>query len=177
MSHRVHIEWDQYIRLVEGYINNVPNVITLQTPKYIMTGVKAERPWEEEGNSYIQDLKKVKENLTKYWRRQNERMNRKIRMKVKFEVGDLVLVRNVRNLQIARGTKDICAKLVLPYKGPYIVKNIIGNNYEPKAFSINTLVPDSFLLKFCSLLFRLPEFLYGVNRYSLRGYALSPSMC
>ncbi|KAK9752398.1 hypothetical protein QE152_g4222 [Popillia japonica] len=85
MSHRVHIEWDQYIRLVEGYINNVPNVITLQTPKewdqyirlvegyinnvpnvitlqtpkFIMTGVKAERPWEEEGNSYIQDLKKV----------------------------------------------------------------------------------------------------------------------
>ncbi|KAK9720594.1 hypothetical protein QE152_g21998 [Popillia japonica] len=63
-----------------------------------MTGVKAERPWEEEGNSYIQDLKKVKENLTKYWRRQNERMNRKIRKKVKFEVGDLVLV---RNLQVA----------------------------------------------------------------------------
>ncbi|KAK9736239.1 hypothetical protein QE152_g12670 [Popillia japonica] len=152
MSHRVHIEWDQYIRLVEGYINNVPNVITLQTPKYIMTGVKAERPWEEEGNSYIQDFKKVKENLTKYWRRQNERMNREIRKKVKFEVDfkkvkenltkywrrqnermnreirkkvkfeveDMVLV---RNLQVARGSRDICAKLVLPYKGPYIVKN------------------------------------------------------
>ncbi|KAK9686384.1 hypothetical protein QE152_g37255 [Popillia japonica] len=105
MSHRVHIEWDQYIRLVEGYINNVPNVITLQTPKYIMTGVKAERPWEEEGNSYIQDLKKVKENLTKYWRRRNERMNRKIRKKVKFKVGDLVLV---RNLQVTRGNRDIC---------------------------------------------------------------------
>ncbi|KAK9693627.1 hypothetical protein QE152_g34076 [Popillia japonica] len=64
MSHRVHIEWDQYIRLVEGYINNVPNVITLQTPKYIMTGVKAERPWEEEGNSYIQDLKKTRKGTT-----------------------------------------------------------------------------------------------------------------
>ncbi|KAK9702317.1 RNase H-like domain found in reverse transcriptase [Popillia japonica] len=159
MSHNIHAEWDQYLKIIEKYINNVPNVVTEQTPKYLLTRESSERPWaiiEKYINNvpnvvteqtpkylltresserpwaidevtYTEDMENVRKKLKKYWARQKERMDKKIKKKVTFNIGDLVVT---KNLQVAKGSRDICAKLVLPYKGPYVVKCIMGNNYE-----------------------------------------------
>ncbi|KAK9739540.1 RNase H-like domain found in reverse transcriptase [Popillia japonica] len=81
-------EWDQYLKVIEKYINNVPNVVTEQPPKYLLTRERSERPWEIEEVTYTEDMENVRKKLKKYWARQKERMDKKIKKKVTFNIGD-----------------------------------------------------------------------------------------
>lgn len=41
-----HQNWENHLEEVQGFLNNVPHTNTEDTPVYIMTKIKPERPWE-----------------------------------------------------------------------------------------------------------------------------------
>lgn len=129
-THDQHSRWDQYVQLIENFINNVPNIVTQETPHYLMTGQRSERPWEEDSTeTRDQLLVKVHNRLKKYWYRRKEKEMKRAKKKAKFEVGDLVLLRDSKE---ARRMKNICGKLKLIFKGPYVIVHKYGDTYRLK---------------------------------------------
>lgn len=122
-----HREWDVKIQEIEQYFNNVPNTVTEETPIYIMFRKQPERKWViSENRDYDKILHSVRNKIIKNGEKYLKRMNkRKFYHNVKFEIGELVLVRanRVSNLR-----QNICKKLLPPFEGPYKIVNDNGKN-------------------------------------------------
>lgn len=115
---------------VEKFINETPHTLTEQSPMYVMTGKLPTRPWivDEQELNYNEILNKIREKLQKYQENYERKMNGRIKKKMKFEVGDQVIV---KSLQVGNRSKNQCAKLQLPYEGPYFINSKVSENtYE-----------------------------------------------
>lgn len=124
-----HETWVNYMSEIEYYLNHTPNTVTKIAPITVMLGQQADRPWivldaERLENIRIRVAKRIKANSDRYIKRENE----KIKKRVKFKLGDLVIVKRLR---VSNKDRNICAKLLYPYEGPYQVNNVINDNtYE-----------------------------------------------
>lgn len=121
-----HAGWVKFIPQVEKYVNEVPNTVTEESPIYILTGEKPERPWvsEEEENNEV--IERAREKLNRKKQKWLEKANAKVKKKTIFEIGDRVLLRSLRV-----ATQNKCAKLILPFEGPYIIsKKFSDTTYE-----------------------------------------------
>uniref|UniRef100_A0A1Y1MEL5 RNA-directed DNA polymerase n=1 Tax=Photinus pyralis TaxID=7054 RepID=A0A1Y1MEL5_PHOPY len=125
-----HKNWGRYVKQVERFINETPSTVTEQPPVYVMFGVYPDRPWEFKGDEEEQfenQLAKIREKVRKKQDNWVRKQNEKVKKKVKFEIGDLVILRKLR---LADGPKQISAKLLLPYEGPYVINRGFGDSYE-----------------------------------------------
>lgn len=115
-----HKNWDSKLQQIEYFLNTTPNTITEESPLYLMKQIRPERKWiENTCKNYEQMLEDVKKRIVKSGSRYLKRMEKKKnRRTIKFQKGDLVLVRALR---VSNMRNDICAKLLPPFEGPYIV--------------------------------------------------------
>lgn len=144
-----HTLWDQYLNEIEFYINNTPSTTTKMCPILLMKNMVPSRPWEVER---LTDIKKLHDQVKETVKKQSEKyklaLNKKIKNRVKFNLKDLVIVKCLR---VPDSDRDICAKLQLPYEGPYEICNVVNENvYEIRniksklvrgKFHINLLYP------------------------------------
>lgn len=126
-----HAEWEKHINTVEEFLNNVPSTVTEIAPITVMLGQQPPRPWTKNTHKDLQEIrdivrKRLKRNAEKYLKRENK----KIKNRVKFELGNLVVI---KRLKVSDNKNHICAKLLFPYEGPYLINKVINNNtYELK---------------------------------------------
>uniref|UniRef100_A0A1Y1MVB1 RNA-directed DNA polymerase n=1 Tax=Photinus pyralis TaxID=7054 RepID=A0A1Y1MVB1_PHOPY len=125
-----HTNWGRYAKQVESFINEVPSTVTEKPPAYVMFGIFPERPWVkiDEGEERLkQELIKVREKVRRKQERYVIKENNKIKNRVIFREGDMVVLKKLR---VADGPKQISAKLLLPYEGPYVINRRFGDSYE-----------------------------------------------
>lgn len=127
--HEKHETWVEHLKNIEFYINNVPNTITHISPILIMKNELPMRPWEIVNKIDIEKLQlQVRERVNKTACKYKQKENSKIKKRTIFKTGDLVIIKSLR---VPNSKRKICAKLLLPYEGPYKIVNIFGNNtYE-----------------------------------------------
>lgn len=127
--HDKHENWANYIRQIEYYINNVPNSITHISPILLMKNDLPARPWEIEHKKDIEMLHRLaKERIYKAACKYKQKANHRIKKRTKFKLGDFVIIKSNRTPNYR---KKLCAKLQLPYEGPYKISKILGENtYE-----------------------------------------------
>ena len=127
--HQKQETWVDYINQIESYINNVPNTTTHISPIILMQNKLPIRPWEIENKIDIEKLhRQVRERINNAAIKYKQRENSKIKKRTTFKEGDLVIVKSLR---VPNCKRKICAKLLLPYEGPYkIVKTLGSNTYE-----------------------------------------------
>lgn len=127
-----HINWYHYVEMLEKFINEVPSTVTGETPFFIINKINPTRPWETEiidDEMFEVKMNKVRDRIRKINQDYERNENKKIKKHVKFEVGDKVVVKHLR---VADRQRNINAKLLLPYEGPYSINKIFGNSYELK---------------------------------------------
>lgn len=110
-------------------MNQTPNSITHTSPVLLMRNELPIRPWD---NTEKQDIEKlhlqVKERLNKLAIKYKQKVNSKIKKRTTFKLGDLVIIRKLR---VPNRKQKTCAKLQLPFEGPYEIQKILGKNtYE-----------------------------------------------
>ena len=72
----------------------------------------------------LSQIKRIINNAARYMKRKM----RKIYKRVKFKLGDLVIVRSLRYTSNKLGK---CAKLMYPYEGPFEISKVLNENtYE-----------------------------------------------
>lgn len=127
--HEKHNQWEEYLNKIEYYINNVPNSITHISPILIMKNILPARPWEIEHKDDIEKIHHlVKDRIYKNAYKYRQKVNQKIKKQTKFKLGELVIIKSLRTPEYK---KKLCAKLKLPYEGPYKISKILGENtYE-----------------------------------------------
>lgn len=126
-----HRDWESQLPLVEDFINNTPNLTTLESPRYLLTGEEPPRKWEA---STVRDYAAVMEKVNTRIRRNAEKYRKKMekpyRRKRRFEKGDLVIAKNLRVSDVTGG---VCAKLLQPFTGPWeVVTETPVNSYMLK---------------------------------------------
>lgn len=128
-AHNKQTSWPSYLNTIENYINHTPNSITHTSPVLLMKNELPTRPWEITDKQDIQKLHlEVKERLNKLAIKYKQKMNSKIKKRTTFQLGDLVIIRKLR---VSNRKHKTCAKLQLPFEGPYEIQKILGkNNYE-----------------------------------------------
>lgn len=137
-----HTDWIDHIPTVETYLNNTPSTITHKTPIFIMLGQEPQRPWEKTEQDNLETIRdKVRRRIRMNAERYCKRENKKIKWGVTFKTGDLVIVKRLKVSDIKGG---ICAKLLFPYEGPYVINRIINaSTYELKYIN-NDLIRGKF---------------------------------
>lgn len=131
LTHRRHDAWVRYIPQVEEYLNNTPSTVTEISPITIITGIKASRPWNLQPQQ-VDDINLLMENCRRKIRQQAQRyvtkQNELIRKRTLFNIGDYVIIKRYR---LGRRQQGKCAKLDLPYAGPYRITRIFNEvTYE-----------------------------------------------
>lgn len=144
-----HELWFEQVQNVEYFMNNTPNTVTHISPILVMKDQLPERPWEiDEWDDTQEIIMKVRDRIYKNACKYKRKANSKIKKRTKFKLGDLVIVEKLRRPD---SKKKICAKLQLPYEGPYKISKILGENtyelYDEKRemikgkFHINLIYP------------------------------------
>lgn len=126
---RNHTEWCRQVLKIESYLNNVPNTITEISPIKIMFNQEPQRPWKKTDNiKYEIILDQVRKRLERNSIRYKKRANKNIKNPISYEIGDLVIIKSLR---VSNKKYKICAKLKLPYEGPYkVLKRTSHSTYE-----------------------------------------------
>ncbi|WP_256468963.1 reverse transcriptase domain-containing protein [Wolbachia endosymbiont of Psylliodes chrysocephala] len=129
LVHEQHELWEENLPRVEFYMNNVPHEVTKRSPITIMKDVLPERPWVPENNEdYEAIIKETHERIKRNAEKSINKRKKKIRKRVTFNKGELVIIRAVR---VHSRKNNMCTKLQLPFEGPYIVQTCNGiNSYE-----------------------------------------------
>lgn len=124
-----HQEWVKHLKEIQQFINEIPNVTTNLPPIVIFKGIEPKRPWEKSNfKDYQELLERVRKRLAKNAKRYILKENKKIKKRIKFLVGDKVII---RSLKLPNPRRKICAKLQLPFEGPFMISKVIGeNSYE-----------------------------------------------
>lgn len=117
--HDEHRRWDMCLEEIEHFLNNIQNTTTEQAPIYLISGKMPIRPWIKENKQKYEDVldivnKRRKRNAEKY----KKRIERKSWKHIKFKQGDWVILRALR---VSNRHENRCAKLQLPFEGPYVV--------------------------------------------------------
>lgn len=128
-AHDRQTTWTHYINIIEDYINQTPNTNTHISPILLMKNILPTRPWEIKDKQDIEKLHlQAKEQLYKTATKYQQKANSKIKKRTKFKFGDLVIIKKLR---VPNKKLNVCAKLQLPYEGPYKIIKILGENvYE-----------------------------------------------
>lgn len=123
--------WEDYLTDVEKYLNHIPNNVTDQSPITIFKNEQPDRPWTITTNTQYKDIiQKVNERLQRAADKYHRRMTKTKKNLIKYEKGDLVIVKTLR---VPNRKDQRCAKLMLPYDGPYMINTTSGtNSYELK---------------------------------------------
>ena len=132
-------------------INETYHETTQFTPSEIVLGKKPKRPWKEffeipgtQEWSQEEKIKKARGNMHKFLKKRAENKN-KNRKHFKFEIGQKVLIKEERK---SYAEKNIAAKFLHVFEGPYIIKSIAGkdtyiledeNNIEGETFHLDNL--------------------------------------
>lgn len=129
-----HTDWKKKLIEVEFAINNTIHSATKQSPSKLLFGVEQRGPVIDELTEYLHDMyAKETANLNEI-RAQAEQMIQKSQMQnqkyfdekhkpaKEFEVGDLVVIKNVDT------TVGKNKKLIPKYKGPYVVRKQLGHD-------------------------------------------------
>lgn len=116
---RDHTMWEEKLKDVEIFMNQVPNSNTEECPIFLLEGKTPERKWKIQNMHTLEEIreevrKRCKKKANKYVKKQQ----RLVKKKVKFKQGDLVLVRKLR---VANRENQQCAKLQEKYEGPYMI--------------------------------------------------------
>lgn len=119
-----HTDWIRHIPSVEHYLNHTPSTVTQIAPITIIFGVKPQRPWSNDSELNLEAIqnkarKRIQDNAERYCKRENA----KIKRGLKFDLGDYVIV---KRLKVTDNRRGICAKLMYPYEGPYVISKIIN---------------------------------------------------
>lgn len=130
--------WENYLKQIEYFMNSVPNNVTMETPLFLMRGIKPNRPWTMEINdSYQEIIDVVNERLNKNAENYIRKKQKKIKLPVKFKKGDLVILKALR---VPNYKEKRCAKLTLPFEGPYMIETENGcNSYILKDIYTNKI--------------------------------------
>ena len=110
-------------------MNNIPGTITKIAPIVVMFGQAPTRPWTTNDRLNLEEIhytvrRRIQRNATRY----KDRENAKVRKRITFKPGDLVIVKRHK---ISDYKHKICAKLQYPNEGPYRVANAVNENtYE-----------------------------------------------
>lgn len=128
-AHKKHTTWLKHLPKVEKILNNMPSSVTGFRPIYLMCKGEGEDILEnvikfpdKKVYDYKEDLETAKQNILKSIKIRRIRHNRKVT--VKFNEGDLVLI---KNNTLSNKNKKRCRKLDPLYIGPYMIKKT-GNN-------------------------------------------------
>jgi len=117
--HRDHKNWEEEIYDVEVFLNKTHNLTTEETPEMLMFNIKTDRPWLcQNFGQYEEVLEKVNIKMKKRHEKYIKKETRKGRKEVRFNIGDLVLVKALR---VPNRRRELCMKLQLPFEGPYMV--------------------------------------------------------
>lgn len=121
-----HMNWSEHLRIVEEHMNNVPSTITKCAPITTMLGLNPSRPWDSRQTDDLETLRekvrtRIKINAEKYIKRQKKKLNKQIN----YQINDLVIIKRLR---VSDFDKKICAKLMYPFEGPYLVQEKINDN-------------------------------------------------
>lgn len=126
LVHENHEQWEENLTQIEKFINNTPNTVTEQPPILLMKNIYPERPWVTEvSENYNELLEQVGKRLYKNSERTIKRRMKKIKNPTVFKKGDLVIVKALR---VPNKGENKCARLQLPYEGPYLIENEQGVN-------------------------------------------------
>lgn len=123
INNQSYTTWPNYLSEVENCINNVPNTSTWFSPLFLQKRINPERPWTTEQVSteeFNKSLMWVRYKLRKATLKRQARADAKIRKITKFNVGDLVILKNLRQ---ANRTRDI----LNPYDGPFVISESFSN--------------------------------------------------
>lgn len=149
-----HQQWLCLLPVVEDIINNIPNTFTKISPVEFF-GIKPIRPWHSLfAQGHIQaDVDELVERTKTIMHAVHLQKINKLRKlyfkkKVQYNIGDLVLVKELRLSNVA---KNVNKKLIFPYCGPFRINSVLGNNtyllttvdggYTKGIFNINVLYP------------------------------------
>lgn len=125
-----HVNWRNYVERIESYINEVPSTMTGETPLWLMKRERPARPWvieEAIGDIFAMKLSEVRGKLRRKSEAYVRRENRKVNKQTSFVIGDLVIIRALR---VSNRIQGIAEKLLLPFQGPFEVRNRFGDTYE-----------------------------------------------
>lgn len=141
-THNRHTDWVQHLQTVEGFINNTPSTITQQAPITVMLGQQPQRPWITNIQQNLETIRdRVRKRITNNAERYQKRENKKIKREVKFKAGDLVIVKRLR---VSDNKNKICAKLLYPYEGPYIVNKVINDSTYQLKYTNSDMIRGKF---------------------------------
>ncbi|KAK9745806.1 Integrase zinc binding domain [Popillia japonica] len=131
LTHEHHEDWVRHVQSVEDFINHTPHTVTEECPAYLMNRRMPPTPWDpfpEEADDYDTRVQRVREKLRRAADSYVRKENSKITKRTIFHPGDTVLVKSYR---LGRRDRGKCAKLDLPYVGPYtVVRNFNDVTYE-----------------------------------------------
>lgn len=106
---------------ISEFLNHTPNTVTEISPHLLINSSPINRPWICENILDYQNLIfKVGQKLQRNAHRYLKRKNKSIKNKVKFNKGDMVIVKSLR---VPNPRKRISKKLLFPLEGPYIIEN------------------------------------------------------
>lgn len=150
LTHQNHELWDKQLNDIEEYLNEAPNIQTNETPIFMMKGVMPNRMWSETVPKNREEvMKQVNYRIQKQAEKEIKKKMKKIKKQTKFKKGDLVLVKALR---IPDHKNNRCAKLQLPYEGPYEIDTENGKNsyllVEPNSNKIRGIFHISQIHKF-----------------------------
>lgn len=121
-----HKQWEQYLPTIEEFMNGIPNTVTKVAPVVLMKRESPDRPWKyEKTENYEYLIEKVNKRLKKNSEKLIKKRMKSIRKQVTFEKGELVIV---KALKVPSRREHRCAKLQLPFEGPYAIDNVDGVN-------------------------------------------------
>lgn len=138
-------DWLDMIPHVESFMNETPNTITEQSPIFLMRGIMPKRPWKvnEDEINYNEVIRKVIIKINKNREAYMRKMNKNIKKKCNFEIGNLVIVKSLR---VGKRSADQCAKLQLPFEGPYKINKKIGDCTYELSYPITNKIRGRFHL-------------------------------
>lgn len=150
LTHQNHELWDKQLNDIEEYLNEAPNIQTNETPIFMMKEVMPNRMWSETVPKNREEvMKQVNYRIQKQAEKEIKKKMKKIKKQTKFKKGDLVLVKALR---IPDHKNNRCAKLQLPYEGPYEIDTDNGKNsyllVEPNSNKIRGIFHISQIHKF-----------------------------
>ena len=125
--------WAKYLKVVEKCINETNHETIEMTPFQAQWGHKPRRIWEKYVDRELmrEEMKECREAIYRKLKKKGERQakkNNENSNRVKFEVGDLVLI---KTNPISDAMNKVTAKLCKLFEGPFIIKSIKGDaTYE-----------------------------------------------
>lgn len=122
-THQNHADWVRRVHEVEDIINKTPHTVTRECPIFLMTGREPTQLWNTDPDpvpveEYEGRIDAVRGRLQAAAQRYLERENAKISKQTVFEIGDTVIVKAYNPARRGQGR---CAKLFLPFVGPYVI--------------------------------------------------------